>query len=168
MLGALVPWKRPDLALDVAARVPGLQLELAGAPLPGDGDGLRALAAGTRGGHGLDGRVTFAGRLDDPRPALARAHCLLHCADAEPWGLALVEALAAGRPVVAADAGRAARDRPRRGRTALRARRRRGGRRRTREVLADDGAPAAARARAEHFPVEASAARFAAALAAIA
>ena len=26
---------------------------------------------------------------------------LLHCADAEPYGLALVEALAAGRPVVA-------------------------------------------------------------------
>jgi phosphatidylinositol alpha 1,6-mannosyltransferase len=29
---------------------------------------------------------------------------LLHCADAEPYGLALVEALAAGRPVVAPDA----------------------------------------------------------------
>ena len=49
VLGALVPWKRPDLALEVAARVPGLQLELAGAPMPGDGDGfarsLRARAA---------------------------------------------------------------------------------------------------------------------------
>ena len=30
---------------------------------------------------------------------------LLHCADDEPYGLALVEALAAGRPVVAPAAG---------------------------------------------------------------
>ena len=38
VLGALVPWKRADLALEVAARVPGLRLELAGAPMPGDSD----------------------------------------------------------------------------------------------------------------------------------
>ena len=49
--------------------------------------------------------VTFAGRVDDIRDALADAHVLLHCADAEPFGLALVEALAAGRPVVAPAAG---------------------------------------------------------------
>jgi glycosyltransferase involved in cell wall biosynthesis len=148
--------------------VPGLQLELAGAPMPGDGDELvRALEARAA-APDLAGRVTFLGALEDPRPALARAHCLLHCADAEPWGLALVESLAAGRPVVAADAagpreivadgagrlfapgdaGAAA--------AALRA------------VLADPDAPAAARVRAERFPVEASAERFAAAVEAIA
>ena len=33
------------------------------------------------------------------------AHVLLHCADREPFGLALVEALAAGRPVVAPAGG---------------------------------------------------------------
>jgi glycosyltransferase involved in cell wall biosynthesis len=165
VLAALVPWKRPDLALEVAARVPELRLELAGAPIPGDGDAfaaaLRARAAE------LDGRVAFLGRLDDPRPALARAHCLLHCADAEPWGLALVEALAAGRPVVAADAagpreivadGAGRRFAPGDAAAAADA---------LRAVLGDASAPAAARARAEHFPVEASAARFAAALEAI-
>ena len=165
VLGALVPWKRPDLALDVAALVPGLQLELAGAPLPGDGEAFaRSLRARAQ---GLDGQVTFAGRLDDPRPALARAHCLLHCADAEPWGLALVEALAAGRPVVAVDAAgprEIVRDGAGRlfapGDAAAAAAA-------LRDVLADASAPAAARARAEHFPVEASAARFAAALAEI-
>ena len=113
----------------------------------------------------LGGRVTFAGALADPRPALRDAHVLLHCADAEPYGLALVEALASGRPVVAAaaggpleivddgagrlyapgDANAAA--------AALRA------------ALADPAAPTAARARAEaHFDVEASAGRFRAAL----
>ena len=168
VLGALVPWKRPDLALDVAARVPGLRLELAGAPLSGDGDGDALVRSLQERAGGLDGRVTFAGRLDDPRAALARAHCLLHCADAEPWGLALVEALAAGRPVVAANAAgprEIVRDGAGRlfapGDAAAAAAA-------LREVLADDGAPAAARARAERFPVEASAGRFAAALAAIA
>ena len=44
--------------------------------------------------------MTFAGQVD-ARAALASAHLLLHCADAEPFGLVLVEALACGRPVVA-------------------------------------------------------------------
>jgi len=105
VLGALVPWKRADLALEVAARVSELRLEIAGATLPGDPPdferGLRARA----GRPDLAGRVTFAGALADPRPALARARLLLHCADREPYGLVLVEALASGRPVVAPGAG---------------------------------------------------------------
>ncbi len=105
VLGALVPWKRADLALEIAARIPGLELELVGEPLPGDppafAEALRARAARPD----LAGRVTFSGALEDPRPALERARCLLHCADEEPYGLVIVEALAAGRPVVAPAAG---------------------------------------------------------------
>jgi glycosyltransferase involved in cell wall biosynthesis len=165
VLAALVPWKRPDLALEVAARVPGLELELAGAAIESDAF-VRALE--TRAARpDLAGRVAFLGRLDDPREALARAHCLLHCADAEPWGLALVEALAGGRPVIAADAGGpreivadgAGRLFPPGDAAAAAAA--------LEAVLRDPAAPAAARARAERFPVEASAARFAGALAAM-
>ena len=147
--------------------MPGLRLELAGAAIPGDPDDfVRALEARAA-APDLAGRVTFLGALADPRDALARAHCLLHCADAEPWGLALVEALAAGRPVVAADAGGpreivaggAGRLFPPGDAAAAAAA--------LEEVLGDPDAPAAARARAERFPVEASAARFKAALEAI-
>jgi GT2 family glycosyltransferase len=160
VLGALVPWKRADLALEVAARVPALELEIVGEPLPGDppdyADALRRRAAEPD----LRGRVTFTGAVRDPRGALGRAHCLLHCADCEPYGLVLVEALAAGRPVVApaaggpaeilsgglyppGDAAAAA--------TTLQA------------VLADPAAPAAARARAEAaFDGAVAARRFAA------
>lgn len=150
-LGALVAWKRPDLAIEIARRMPELELTLAGEPIERD----LALP------HADNARL--AGRLD-AREALAQAHVLLHCADEEPWGLALVEALACGRPVVAPDAGG-----PREivtegaGRlyppgdadaavAALRA------------VLADPAAPAAARSRAEEFGVEASAARMTAAI----
>ena len=100
-LGALVPWKRADLALEIAARVPGLQLDVAGAPLPGDPPGFEAALHARAARPDLAGRVSFLGQLDDPRAALADAHVLLHCADREPFGLALVEALAAGRPVAA-------------------------------------------------------------------
>jgi glycosyltransferase involved in cell wall biosynthesis len=37
--------------------------------------------------------------------ALRRAGCLLHCADCEPFGVVLVEALAAGTPVIATRVG---------------------------------------------------------------
>jgi glycosyltransferase involved in cell wall biosynthesis len=151
-LGTLVPWKRPDLAIEIARRMPELRLTIAGEPLPGE-----SIA--------LDGaeNVELAGRVD-ARAALADAHVLLHCADAEPFGLALVEALACGRPVVAPAAagpleivtGGAGRLYPPGDAAAAVAA--------LRAVLADPAAPAAARRRAEAFDVNASAARMAAAI----
>jgi glycosyltransferase involved in cell wall biosynthesis len=161
-LGALVPWKRADLALEIAARIPELRLDVAGAPLSGDALGFEAALHARAARADLAGRVRFLGALGDPRPALAEAHALLHCADREPFGLVLVEALAAGRPVAAPAAGgpleivtpacgrlytpgdAAA------GAAALRA------------VLADAGAPEGARVRARAFDAAASARRFAA------
>jgi GT2 family glycosyltransferase len=49
--------------------------------------------------------VELVGPVGDVAPELARATCLLHCADREPFGLAVLEALAAGRPVVVPAAG---------------------------------------------------------------
>lgn len=151
-LGALVAWKRPDLAVEIARRMPELHLTIAGAPLAGERIALEPAA-----------NVTLAGHVD-ARAALAGAHVLLHCADAEPFGLALVEALACGRPVVApASAGPleivtdgAGRLYPPGDAAAAAAA--------LREVLADPAAPAAARRRAQAFDVEASAARLAAAI----
>ncbi len=106
VLGAIVGWKRPDLALEVAEmaaeRLPGLGVRLAGAPLGEAGEELRRT---------LERRVAtvdFArvtGAVEDVPGALARSTCLLHCADTEPFGVALTEALACGRPVVAPRAG---------------------------------------------------------------
>ena len=109
LLGTLMPWKRPDLALEAVARaaerIPRLRLTVAGTPMNVEGerllDGLRRRAAQPD----LEGRVTFAGELADPRPAIGRAWCLLHCADREPFGNVLLQALASGRPVVAPAAG---------------------------------------------------------------
>jgi len=163
-LGVLVPWKRADLALEIAARIPDLRLDLAGTALPGDPPGYVAALRARAAQQGLAGRVRFLGAVSDPRPALAGAHCLLHCADREPFGLVLVEALAAGRPVVAPAAGGPLEIVTMRcgrlyvpgdasaGASALMA------------ILAQPGAPAAARVRATAFDADAAAARFAAAV----
>ncbi len=111
LLGALVGWKRPDLALEaiaIARRArPGVRLRLLGEPLNGvreEGLVERLRARAMR--PDLVDAVEFVGAVADPRPELARAACLLHCADAEPFGMAVLESLAAGRPaVVPASAG---------------------------------------------------------------
>lgn len=105
LLGAIVHWKRPQIALEAVAaaarEVPGIRLTVAGAPLDTSG---RALEQGLRRrAHEPDlaGRVHFPGWLEDPREALRRAACVLHCSDREPYGRVLIEALANGTPVVA-------------------------------------------------------------------
>jgi N-acetylglucosaminyl-diphospho-decaprenol L-rhamnosyltransferase len=104
-LGALVGWKRPRLALEalaLAAReAPELELVVAGEALDPAGERLLDVLRRRAGEPDLAGRVSFAGRLSDPRPALADSTFLLHSADCEPYGMVIVEALAAGRPVVA-------------------------------------------------------------------
>ena len=105
VLGAIEPWKRPELALAIAARLPGLRLRVAGEAISSRGAALLARMERRAYEPDLRGRVELCGRIQDPAPALRDAAALLHCADHEPYGLALVEALASGLPVVAPAAG---------------------------------------------------------------
>ena len=104
VLGAIVPWKRPDLALETVAlaarELPDLRLRVAGAPIGAVGGDLLAALRRRAAMPDLAGRAELLGPVDDVPAALAGATCLLHCADREPYGMALVEALASGRPVV--------------------------------------------------------------------
>jgi glycosyltransferase involved in cell wall biosynthesis len=106
VLGVLIAWKRPDLALEAVAlarrRLPDLRLRLVGVPLPGEDhvlQGLQRRAARPD----LVGHVEFGGAAARPELDLARAGCLLHCAPCEPFGLVVAEALAAGCPAVVPD-----------------------------------------------------------------
>jgi GT2 family glycosyltransferase len=104
VLGALVAWKRPELALEAVAiarrSLPELRLRFVGAPLRDDGTSLLDRLRQRIREPDLAGAVEFTGAVDDPRSALERATCLLHCAEAEPFGIAVLEALAAGRPAI--------------------------------------------------------------------
>jgi len=104
VLGAIVGWKRPDLALEIAARS-SFTLHLAGAPLDDAGQDLLARLRARADRPDLRGRVQIPGHGEDAAAALEHATCLLHCADREPFGLVMAEALASGRPVVAPAAG---------------------------------------------------------------
>jgi GT2 family glycosyltransferase/glycosyltransferase involved in cell wall biosynthesis len=105
VLGAIEPWKRPDLALEAAAlaarELPGLRVRLVGEPLGPGGLELLARLRERAEQPDLRGRVELAGRVPDPDRELAAADCLLHCAEAEPYGLVVAEAMASGLPVVA-------------------------------------------------------------------
>ncbi len=107
LLGAIEPWKRPDLALEAVAlaarELPGLRLTVAGAPLGAEGERLLAELRRRAERPDLDGRVDFTGPVDDPERLLGSAACLLHCAEREPYGMVVAEALASGVPVVAPD-----------------------------------------------------------------
>lgn len=53
--------------------------------------------------HGIQDSVVLAGQLDNPYALMKQADLFLHSARWEPFGTVLVEALALGLPVVAAD-----------------------------------------------------------------
>ena len=109
VLGAIAPSKRPDLALEAFALArrahPGLRLRLAGQPLT-DSDRQLAEALHARAAQpDLAGSVELLGGVVDPARELERAACLLHLAPREAFGMAVLEALAAGRPAVVPDSG---------------------------------------------------------------
>ncbi|MDX8031996.1 glycosyltransferase [Lentzea sp. BCCO 10_0856] len=89
----LEPQKRHDVLLDAWAKVPGdAELWLAG-----DGS-LRAALEGR-----ADGRVRFLGTRTDVRDLLEAADVTVLTSDWEGMPIALLESLAAGRPIVASD-----------------------------------------------------------------
>ncbi len=110
MIGRIARWKGQHIFVDAFARAfpdgPERAL-IIGAPLFGEDDRvyddeIRALAREV----GLDGRVTFAGYVDDVAPVLARLDVIVHASLVpEPFGQVVAQGLAAGITVVAADAG---------------------------------------------------------------
>ena len=75
LLGAIEPWKRPDLALEAVAlaarELPELRLTVAGEPVGAEGERLLAELRRRAERPDLRDRVDFAGRVDDPERLLA-------------------------------------------------------------------------------------------------
>lgn len=105
MFGRISRWKGQEVFLRAMALLPGVRAIIVGGALFEETDlelRLRNLAAEL----GISDRVAFLGHSDEV-PLLMRAcDAIAHCSTApEPFGQVIVEAMLAGRPVVASDAG---------------------------------------------------------------
>ena len=102
-IGTLEPRKNQGFLLDVLARahVRGYRYRLT---LAGDGPLRGTLEAKTK-ALGLEPFVSFLGTLPDAASTLAQHRVYVHAARMENLPLVLIEALAAGRPVVAPPVG---------------------------------------------------------------
>ena len=108
ILGRLAAWKGQDVFLEAFARAfPDDESEawIVGAAMFGEdgyADTLHALARRL----GISDRVVFRGFREDVWAELSQIHLLVHCSlIPEPFGQVVVEGMAAGVPVIAADAG---------------------------------------------------------------
>jgi glycosyltransferase involved in cell wall biosynthesis len=99
MIGRLAPQKRPELAVEALAQVPDAELQLVG-----DGP-LRAEVEAHARRLGVEARVHVLGHRDDIPALLGRASCLLLPSDYEGWPFVVMEAMAAGVPVIASSVG---------------------------------------------------------------
>jgi glycosyltransferase involved in cell wall biosynthesis len=109
IVGRLQPWKGQDRLLRAQAllhaRGHALHLVIVG----GDSYGLSPEYAASLprliAELGLQGAVTLVGEVDDAMPFIEQMDVLVNASDPEPFGIVLLEAMAAGVPVVAVDSG---------------------------------------------------------------
>jgi glycosyltransferase involved in cell wall biosynthesis len=85
----------------VRQQVPNVELHVVGAGSAEEAERLRGLALNT----GVAGAVTLTGRLEDVAPEIAEARVMALPSSCEGVPTALLEGMAAGRPVVATTAG---------------------------------------------------------------
>ncbi len=109
-VGALARWKRWELVPAALARLaPDLRARVSfahiGGPVAADGPAYGAELRATTARLGLDGQVAWRGEKADSAGLLAESDVLVVAAQNEPFSVAMLEALRAGVPVLAARSG---------------------------------------------------------------
>lgn len=106
-VGQISRWKGLHVLLEAARRMPRLHVAITGECLfTGNEAVYREELARIAAAPDLAGRVFFVGPREDIPDVMASLDLLVHpVIEPEPFGRVLVEAMAAGRPVVASDLG---------------------------------------------------------------
>ena len=109
IVGRLQPWKGQDRFLAALAelrrRGRGVHGLLVGGDAYGRSPEYAAELERMIGQLGLSGRVTMTGQVDDAVPYLELMDVAVNVSEGEPFGIVLLEAMAAGVPVVAVAKG---------------------------------------------------------------
>ncbi|WFS04264.1 glycosyltransferase family 4 protein [Rhizobium tumorigenes] len=104
----LAPWKGQHVVLEALEALPGVHCIIVGSALFGE-DEYRNRLIDMVGRAGLADRVHFLGQRADVASLMQTVDVVVHpSVDPEPFGLTLVEAMRAGTPVIATDAGASA------------------------------------------------------------
>lgn len=102
------PWKGQDIVLQALAGQPGITGVFAGSALFGEEAYATRLQRLVR-EFGLENRAIFLGQRSDILPLMQAMDVVIHpSTEPEPFGLTLVEAMLAGTPLLASDAGASA------------------------------------------------------------
>jgi glycosyltransferase involved in cell wall biosynthesis len=105
VFGRIDRWKGQDIFLRALAQLPNVNGVIVGAAFFEDGEYENELKALAR-DLGLEGRVVFAGHIEDVMTAMAACDVVTHCSTSpEPFGRVIVESMLAGTPVIASDGG---------------------------------------------------------------
>jgi glycosyltransferase involved in cell wall biosynthesis len=102
-VGRLVTHKRQQNFIEAVARLKNAGLDIGGI-LAGDGPHRAELEKQAR-ASGLEQEIIFTGFSNDTRPLYAAMDAFVLCSDREGFPMTVLEAMAAGVPVVAADVG---------------------------------------------------------------
>jgi glycosyltransferase involved in cell wall biosynthesis len=104
----LAPWKGQDVVIDALAALPDVRCIMVGAALFGE-DAYAADLRARVAARGLADRVLFLGQRADVPRLMQAVDAVVHpSVDPEPFGRTLVEAMLAGVPVIATEAGASA------------------------------------------------------------
>jgi glycosyltransferase involved in cell wall biosynthesis len=109
IVGRLQPWKGQDRLLRAQAilreRGHPMHLVIVGGDSYGLSPDYAAALPGLVSELGLDDAVTMTGEVADATPYIEQFDVLVNASDPEPFGIVLLEAMAAAVPVVAVNAG---------------------------------------------------------------
>jgi glycosyltransferase involved in cell wall biosynthesis len=105
LFGRFTQWKGQHVALDAIARVPNAHLVLVGDALFGETAYAKSLRTQAE-ALGITSRVHFAGFQHDVASWMKAMDVIVHAStQPEPFGLVIIEAMAAGKPVIASNGG---------------------------------------------------------------
>jgi glycosyltransferase involved in cell wall biosynthesis len=105
LFGRITPWKGQEIFLEALSKIPNAHGLIVGEAFFGEEDYQKHLQELTRRLQ-IESKVTFTGHSDQVPEWMAVCDIVVHCSTAaEPFGLVIVEGMAAHKPVIASDGG---------------------------------------------------------------